>query len=74
MCLGFFRDRLGSMGREEGTVPTRSRASLRTTCPASNLGFFRATGLIVLSAGPGLDESLAAVFYETNACATRVAN
>jgi hypothetical protein len=36
---GFLRD-LGSMGRAAGTVPTRSRANLRTTFFASSLVAF----------------------------------
>src|SRR5579885_1609070 len=45
LCLVFFRPVLGSMGNAAGTVPTRSRASLRTSFPRTNGFFFRGMDL-----------------------------
>ena len=45
-CFGFFRESLGSMGREAFTVPTRSLASLRTSVFWSNVCFFGMAGYL----------------------------
>jgi hypothetical protein len=42
LCFGFLRSSLGTISRADGTIPTRSRASLRISFLTSNLGFFRA--------------------------------
>jgi hypothetical protein len=42
LCFGLFRRDLGSIGRDDGTVPIRSRASFRTSFFMSKDCFLRA--------------------------------
>jgi hypothetical protein len=53
-CFGFLRASFGSIGREGFTVPTRSRASLRTSFFWSNVCFFGMVGYLTHPKGSSL--------------------
>src|SRR5437868_6246445 len=46
LCLGFLRSSFGTITRDEGTIPTRSRASFLISFLTSNFGFFLAIALL----------------------------